>query len=686
LLVICTARPELLAQRPGWGGGRTSALTISLAPLSADETAQLVHGLLERAPLPSELQRALLERAGGVPLFAEEFARMVTERGTSELSIPESVQAIIAARLDALLPEHKRLLQDAAVVGKVFWAGAVAALDGALPDDLERGLRELLRRELLRRERQSSVEGEPEYAFRHELIRDVAYAQIPRAERSERHRRTAEWIGSLGRPDDHAELIAHHYLEALAFGRASGGDVTSFATPAMTALGEAGERAMALGAYNSAARYFKAGLELLSKGDEERARWLYRCGAALCWGENKGEQELEEAVTLLRTLDLETAARAALLLAHLEQWHADQAAIERWLAEVDDLLADHPESTVQTEALVMRSGVAMVASEGEQAIRLARQALGRMGGLDRPDLRARVFGVIGTSRVMLGDERGIDDERRAVEIAREGRAVFELDRALHNHGGSLVTLGRLKQLEENLEERRRSFEEFGGTVDASMHILAAEAFAHYVAGRWDSALDQIDSYLADLEQRAAYHLESEVRFIRALIELARDRVAQARTDIDQAIAVALRAGDPQAVAPSLCCRASILLADGQTAAAHEDFEQLLPLGERLADGLNTNAVMPQFTWLAVDLRCQGDAEPVIASNRSPRWAAAARAILAGDATTAADLLAEIGHRPAEAYARLRAGGNQLGQALGFYRSVGATRYIREAESALAAPA
>ena len=224
LLVVSTAVPELLSRRAGWGGGRTNALTLSLPPLSTEETARLVHELLERAVLAVELQRALIERADGNPLYAEEFARMVAERGGAESAVPETVQGIIAARLDALAPEHKRLLQHAAVVGKVFWAGAVDALSGSAPQEVEAGLRELQRRELVRRERRSSVAGEDEYAFRHVLIRDVAYGQIPRANRAERHRAAAEWIARLGRPEAHGELVAYHYLEALEYARAAGLD------------------------------------------------------------------------------------------------------------------------------------------------------------------------------------------------------------------------------------------------------------------------------------------------------------------------------------------------------------------------------------------------------------------------------------------------------------------------------
>jgi hypothetical protein len=125
MLVVCTARPELLSRRPGWGGGKPNAATISLSPLSDDDTARLVHALLERSVLPADVQSTLIERAGGNPLYAEEFARMVDELGEdgSGLRLPESVQGIIAARLDALPIEEKLLLQDASVVGKVFWLG-----------------------------------------------------------------------------------------------------------------------------------------------------------------------------------------------------------------------------------------------------------------------------------------------------------------------------------------------------------------------------------------------------------------------------------------------------------------------------------------------------------------------------------------------------------------------------------
>jgi len=681
LLVVCTARPELLSRRAAWGGGRTNTLTLSLPPLSAGETARLVHELLEHAVLPAELQQALIERADGNPLYAEEFARLVVEHGGESPRVPETVQGIIAARLDALAPEHKRLLQHAAVVGTVFWAGAVRALDAVAPDEIGLGLRELQRRELIRPERRSSVEGETEYAFRHVLIRDVAYGQIPRAERSGQHRAAAEWIARLGRPDDHAELAAHHYLQALEYARAAGIDTSSFAGPARAALREAGERANALGAYRSAAGYFRAALDLTGEGDPERGELLYRHGAALFWWDGKGEEVLAEAVARSQASDdRETGARAALLLARAAWARGEREEIGARLAEMDAFLAGLPDSIVHTEALVVRSGFHMTASELEPAIRTAREALGRLEGVERADLRARALDVIGVSRVAAGDEGGLADQRRAIEIAREGRAIWELHHATNNLGYSLGTLGRLGDVEQVLEEWQRAFDEIGGTQYNDAWFLAARANADYFAGRWDDALTRIADFLAGLAYGATHYLETDLRPLHALITFARDREAEAFADAERAMEIASRAGDAQGVAPVLCVRAGLRLATGHRDAAAADFDTLLAIGKPLVSVLAGNGRLDGFAWLAVDLRRARDGEIALRDGQPGRWSSAARAILAGDAARAAELLAEIGDRPGEAYARLRAGGENVWRALEFYRSVGATRYIREAEA------
>ena len=233
LLLVVTARPELLDRRPGWGVGRRDAETISLSPLSDEQTALLIAALLGQSMLPAEVQSLLLDRAGGNPLYAEEFVRLLTDRGllsghghlarAADLPLPDTVQALIAARLDTLAPEHKTLLQDAAVFGKVFWLGALAAMRGVSEEKVRDGLAQLQRKELIRAVRLSVVEDEAEYSFWHGFIRDVAYAQIPRIGRSRRHRAAADWIQALAgdRVADRAELIAYHFTQALAHARAA---------------------------------------------------------------------------------------------------------------------------------------------------------------------------------------------------------------------------------------------------------------------------------------------------------------------------------------------------------------------------------------------------------------------------------------------------------------------------------
>ena len=127
LLVMCTARPELLARRPGWGGGKRNATTVSLSPLADDDTASLVLALLDRPLLDADAQQALVSRAAGNPLYAEEFVRILEAGANVDTSLPDTIQGIVAARLDLLPTAEKELLQNAAVLGKVFWSDALAS-------------------------------------------------------------------------------------------------------------------------------------------------------------------------------------------------------------------------------------------------------------------------------------------------------------------------------------------------------------------------------------------------------------------------------------------------------------------------------------------------------------------------------------------------------------------------------
>ena len=305
LLFLCTARPELFEKRGSWGAGTRNAHTINLSPLSEHQTSELVQGLLEQH-VSDQVRQAILERAGGNPLYAEEFVRLVADRGlgdTSEgLAFPRSVQALIAARLDTLAPERKGLLQDAAVVGKVFWERALAAMGDLGEHEVTLALHELSRRELVRPARRSSMEGESEYAFWHALVRDVAYAQIPRAVRARKHRAAAAWMQAKAgeRVEDLADVLAYHYQEALELARAAGDtEVADELLPdARRMLELAGDRAASLD-LPKAESFYRRAIALHDADDTALAPLLLkvaRIAAALFVGQ--AEEDAERSAAL----------------------------------------------------------------------------------------------------------------------------------------------------------------------------------------------------------------------------------------------------------------------------------------------------------------------------------------------------------------------------------------------------
>jgi DNA-binding SARP family transcriptional activator len=312
LLLLCTARPELLERRPAWSP------VVDLAPLTDDHTRDLLSALLERERLPAELE-LVVPRVGGNPLFAEEYARAVADGDTDAIVLPDSVHHVIAARLDGLAPETKAVLQDAAVVGKVFWSGALASLSGLGSATLQRRLDELAQRDLVAREPHSAVAREVQYAFKHVLIRDVAYAGIPRAERAIKHLRTAEWIEAGARDDDVAELLAHHYGSALELAKAARLDREGLAERAAEAYWRAGERARQLYANAEAIDYLAQALALLGDLAAAEEEWRTAVTAAVfeslgdvleLTGEHEeGEASYERALALVSTRDRVRRAR-----------------------------------------------------------------------------------------------------------------------------------------------------------------------------------------------------------------------------------------------------------------------------------------------------------------------------------------------------------------------------------------
>jgi class 3 adenylate cyclase/tetratricopeptide (TPR) repeat protein len=693
VLVVGTARPELLSRRPGWGGGKPNALTLSLSPLSDEETARLVHALLERPVLAAELQETLLERAGGNPLYAEEFVRVLGEREGGELALPETVQGLIAARLDGLLPEEKDLLQDAAVLGKVFWLGAAAELAGTERLLAEERLHALERKEFVRRERRSSVAGDVEYAFRHQLVRDVAYGQIPRAARADKHVLAARWIESLGRPEDHAEMLAHHYVAALDLALAAGQETGDLGEQARRALREAGERALALNALTTALGFYRRALELTPPEAADRGSLLFLCGKAHYLAEEAGAEVLTEASEALAVDEPETAAEAEVMIADV-LWRAgerDRAAqrIERAMM----LLADTPPSRSKAFLLGQLSRFRMLEGEAEDAIRIGGEALRMAEELELDDLCAFILNNIGSARMLQGDIEGLADLERSIAIAEEIRDPWHTVRGYGNLAGMVVALGELRRgaaLHDQAIELTRRF-----GVGYGAHFLPAEkALDRYWAGRWEEAERLADEVIAWGDQGTRQFVETWCRCVRGAIRLARDNLAGALADTGEGLELGRRFGDTQVLWPALACHARTALAAGREQDAEALVDELL---ERWEGPLH---LMPwawavDLAWAACALGRQQRFLEAASRAQTTRWLETTTAIASRDLLGAAHVLGEMGDVSDEAYARLRAAevlgaegrraeaDEQLQKALAFHRSVGATRYIREGEALLA---
>jgi class 3 adenylate cyclase/tetratricopeptide (TPR) repeat protein len=699
ILVVCAARPELLDRRPAWGGGKLNAATVSVTPLSDEETAELIGALLERILLPAEIQASLLAHAGGNPLYAEQFVRMHLERAGDAPALPETVQGIIAARLDILPAAEKALLQDAAVMGKVFWLGAAASIGELGTDAVETLLHALERKDFIRRERRSSVAGETEYSFRHVLVQDVAYAQIPRAARAEKHRLAAGWIDSLSddRAADRAEMLAHHYLAALEFARAAGSETAELRERARLALRVAAERAMALSAFAAAARFYESALELWPADDAERPKLLLRYGEALAEiGRAAAVEVLEDArdASLVAGM-VEEAAEAVALLGQIR---VDQGLPNESLDDMDRAVAlvqDRGASAAKARVYAQAARRNAIAGRLAEAIRLSDTALGLAEELELPDTRGFTLNTRGMVRVIGGDLGGIEDLEASIAVAGELRTA-DLARGYGNLASIQVDLGDLRRARDLHERGLEAASRMGQEND--VRWLDSElSVDRYLVGEWSEALLGFDQRIAE-SVTSPYFMEAPCRQFRALIRLARGNFAGALEDSERALAISESSGgDPQMLLPALATAALCRQEMG-------DEDQAASLADRLLGDMRRSEMLAhwwflQFAFVLVGLGRPAEVGQAAARFPTPtRWLDVAMSYAAGETSAAADKLASMGARPFEAYVRLRsaeelaAGGRrpeaqgELRRALDFWQAVGASTYVRRGEALLPASA
>jgi len=657
MLVLATARPELLERRPGWGAGGD---TIRLGPLGDPDTTGLLASLLAHHGLPTEVDPALLGRVGGNPLFAEEYVRMLRDRGgptagTAPTPLPAGVHAIVAARLDALAAADKAALYDAAVLGQVGWLGALAEVGGRDRHELEACLARLEAREFLQRAPASRVAGEVEYAFRHVLVRDVAYGQVLRAERADKHRRAAAWIEALApdRTEGRAELLAYHYRAALWFARAAGTEPPGLAARALAALGEAGDRAAALGGWETAARFYAEALELGPEGDLARGQLLLRLGRARCRSEMAGQDELAAGrEALLAAGEPVAAAEAEMLLGELAFLQGRGGDREAATARALALVAGAPPSA--TKAAVLRGAMMhlVVASRHAEGLAVGREVLAMARTLGLPDLEADALGAIGTARVEAGDPGGLDDLEAAIarfeELGAPSATLWQL-----NLGWAAASMGDLPRCFAALAAAAREAERFGSRRWRRAIELQRVA-ERYWTGRWPEVVAVVDALLAGDER---HYLEWECRLWRGRIRLAGGRLEEALADAEAAHALAVQARDPQDLHPTRAFLARALLAAGHRPEAAE-------VAGRLLAGLGGGVLGPDLGadlgLVLAELGIGSGALDRLGIPPSP-WLEAARALAAGDPLAAADRYAAIGSRPDEADARLAAARRLAGQ-------------------------
>ncbi len=684
LLIVASGRPELLARRPGWGGGKPNALTISLSPLSESETGALVASLVERAVVSVSVRQALLDRAQGNPLYAEEFARLLAEGGRLD-ELPDSVQGIIAARLDGLSRTEKELLQDAAVVGKVFWSGALTSMRRLPREDVEQALHALERKEFVRRDRRSSVAGETEYAFRHILVRDVAYGQIPRAERGDRHALCAQWIESLGRPADHAELLAQHYVAALELARALGRPTDAYSGRAQNALREAGDRALALYAFAAAARYFRAALDLMPEDDPERPIVLFNYGKALRVSEEAGADVLAEAERLLMASgNLELAAEAAVLQAELAWFggHGERI-VSRHLARASELVDQLKPSYSKAYVLSDLARYHMLRGETAPAIQRGSQALEISEAMGFEEITAHALDNVGCARAYQGDPEGMRDLERAIKIADAINSP-EVARALNNLASVCANAGDMKRTRELLQAALQRARELG---NRSVERFVRPLVMHYLYydGSWDRALNDLNEFIAETEAIGGHAQEGGAREWRARIRIARGQVDEALEDAERAVLAGRRGGDPQDLGPALSVMAALLLELDRNTEAAQHIEELLGV-PRIGDFVGVD--------LCLELLATGrlkELNHIVDDMSAGRWQDAFRLIAAGRLSEAASQVEEMGVLAPAAVIRLHAARRLVAEgkpaearpllesAVAFFDSVGASRYVEQAQ-------
>jgi class 3 adenylate cyclase/tetratricopeptide (TPR) repeat protein len=504
LLVLCLAREELLERRPNWGAGRRNATSIFLEPLTDSDTRVLVAALMPPADGGQETVEAVAARAGGNPLFAEEMARrLVEEEHPDPTGLPDTVHGVLASRLDALDPLERMVVQHAAVVGERFWTGALERLVDTDPSELQDALRGLEAKEIVQLAPQGAQRlasavglrpGDREYAFKHVLVRDVAYGTLPKARRSEKHFQVGSFIEERAgdRSEEVVALVAEHLGRAAVLAEEASlpqEELTRIRMRALQALEAAGDAAAAVYATREAGSRYRAALELRCEDEPgaiariaEKLADLDALGGRVEEATERWREVLahhERAGEDVRVADLHRKIGAALW-----QRGEREAAVEHYQAGINLLRDGEPcrelvDLYEEAATLYLNTGDNMLAVyASERALRLASR-------LEEPRAASRAYGIFGRVFGRIGDRaKARENLERSVELAR-GSSPPETIRALMALGDYLeVSEADYGAARRTYEEALAIAQEIGDLppqVELNAHLALIAAYH----GQWE---------------------------------------------------------------------------------------------------------------------------------------------------------------------------------------------------------
>ena len=595
LYIVTLARPEFADRRPNWGSGKRNFTSLYLEPLRPEAMHELIAGLVPG--LPAEIEERILSRAEGVPLYAVETVRMLLDRGLlaregnvyrptgpiESLEVPETLHALIAARLDGLTPEERRVAQDGAVFGKTFFKHAVAEVGGISESEVEPILAGLVRKEILTVQADPRSPERGQYGFLQDLVKKIAYETISKKERKAKHLAAAAFIERTWAADEDelVEVLAAHYLSAFdAVPDAE--DAGGIKDKARELLARAGERAASLAASEEALHYFEQAIELT--GDPLRRAELHERAGRMAWTAGHAAAATahdEEAIAGFESIGLtHPAARVSAALAEIvwQSGHIEEA-VERMEAAYAVLSQEEQDADVAWLAAQLGRLVYFM-GRTDEGLEHIEFALDIAEGLRLPEVLSQAMNTKGLILATKGRfEEGMILLRRALEIALEHDLAAAAMRAYNNLAAAA---GQVDRLEEVLELGRQGLELARRTGDHlwEASYLSGDTGELIYLGRWDEAvarLDRIDLH-DEVVDIVLTGLSSLVPLFvhRGELDRARELLA-AMTDLEAS-------QDVQARAVVRLARAPLLRAEGKMAealaAAEEAFAARTQLGIR----------------------------------------------------------------------------------------------------------